>query len=143
MVRNPCDVVDPDLLWRQSRGPRKVQREPAPVEVVRRRIKDDEDIPAIDATAATTPPPLQGAMTRTRARQLNQQVISFLRATPNIHENMMLPKVGVCVSLSNDGPSMDARDKRWSMYVQGDGSRSAHDRDDYATNGQQAKDAAH
>ena len=34
--------------------------------------KDDEDIPAVDATAAATPPSLQGPMTRARARQLNQ-----------------------------------------------------------------------
>ena len=34
LVRNPGDVVDPDLLWWQSRGPRSVQREPAPEEVV-------------------------------------------------------------------------------------------------------------
>ena len=40
---------------------------------------------------------------------------------------MMLPKVDVFVSLRNDGPSMDERDKLWSMYAHGDGSRSAHD----------------
>ena len=96
----------------------------------------DEDIPTVDATAATTPSPLQGPITRARARQLNQQVLSFLQATPNIHENMMLPKLDVFVSLRNDGPSMDARDKLWSMYVQGDGRRSAHDGDEYTTNGE-------
>ena len=53
-----------------------------------------------------------------------------------IHENMMLPKLDVFVSLRNDGPSMDPKDKLWSMYVQGDGSRSAHDGDDYTTNGE-------
>ena len=74
-------------------------------------------------------------MTRARARQLNQQVLSFLQATPNIHENMMLPKSNVFVSLRNDGPSMDERDKLWSMYVGGDGSRSATNGDDDATNG--------
>ena len=74
-------------------------------------------------------------MTRARARQLNQQVLSFLQATPNIHENMMLPKSNVFVSLRNDGPSMDARDKLWSMYVNGDGSRSAHEEGDDAANG--------
>ena len=52
----------------------------------------DEDIPIIDATAATTPLPLQGPMTRARARQLNQQVLSFLRVVPNVHENRILPK---------------------------------------------------
>ena len=84
-------------------------------------IYSDEDIPTVDATAATTPSPLQGPITRARARQLNQQVLSFLQATPNIHENMMLPKLDVFVSLRNDGPSMDARDKLWSMYVEGHG----------------------
>ena len=54
--------------------------------------EDDEDIPTIDATTTTTPPPLQGPMTRARARQLNQQVLSFLRVVPNIHENTVLPK---------------------------------------------------
>ena len=43
MLRNPDDVVDPDLLWWQSRGPRSVQREPAPEEVVRRRIREEDD----------------------------------------------------------------------------------------------------
>ena len=42
LVRNSGDVVDPDLLWWQSRGPRLVQREPAPEEVVRRRIRDED-----------------------------------------------------------------------------------------------------
>ena len=63
---------------------------------------------------------MQGPLTRARARQLQQQVILFLRANPNIHENMILPKVGVFVSLRNDGPSMDEKDKLWSMYVDGD-----------------------
>ena len=43
LVRNPGDVVDPDLLWWQSRGPRSVQREPAPEEVVRRRIREEDE----------------------------------------------------------------------------------------------------
>ena len=41
LVRNPGDVVDPDLLWWQSRGARSVQREPGPEEVVRRRIREE------------------------------------------------------------------------------------------------------
>ena len=86
--------------------------------------EDDEDISAIDANTTTTTPPLQGHMTTARARQFNQQVLSFLQTTPNIHENIMLPKVDVFVSLINDGPSMDVRDKLWSMYVEGHGSRS-------------------
>ena len=47
---------------------------------------------------------IQGSVTRARACQLHQQVLSFLQATPNIHENMMLPRVDVFVSLGNDGP---------------------------------------
>ena len=43
MVRNPGDVVDPDLLCWQSRGPCSVQREPAPEEVVRRRIREEDE----------------------------------------------------------------------------------------------------
>ena len=43
LVRNPDDVVDPDLLWWQSRGPRSVQREPASEEVVRRRIREEDE----------------------------------------------------------------------------------------------------
>ena len=43
MVRIPGDVVDPDLLWWQSRGPRSVQREPAPEEEVRRRIREEDE----------------------------------------------------------------------------------------------------
>jgi hypothetical protein len=34
---------------------------------------------------------------------------------------MMLPKSDMFVSLSNDGPSMNERDKHWSMIVHGDG----------------------
>ena len=43
LVRNPGDVVDPDLVWWKSRGPRSVQREPAPDAVVRRRIREEEE----------------------------------------------------------------------------------------------------
>ena len=43
LVSNPSDVVDPDLLWWQSRGPRSVQREPAPEEVVQRRIREEDE----------------------------------------------------------------------------------------------------
>ena len=47
----------------------------------------------------------------------------------------MLPKVDVFVSLRNNGPSMDERDKLWSMYVGGDGSRSSNNGDNVAANG--------
>ena len=45
MVRNPASgpIVDPDLLWRHSRGPHSVQREPAPPEVVRRRVREEDE----------------------------------------------------------------------------------------------------
>ena len=43
LVRIPGDVVDPDLVWWKSRGPNAVQREPAPDEVVRRRIREEEE----------------------------------------------------------------------------------------------------
>ena len=42
LVRNPGDVVDPDLVWWRSGGPRSVHREPAPEEVVRRRIREED-----------------------------------------------------------------------------------------------------
>ena len=45
MVRNPASgpVVDPDLLWWRSRGPHSVQRQPAPPEVVRRRVREEDE----------------------------------------------------------------------------------------------------
>ena len=44
LVRNPAldPVVDPDLLWR-SRGPLSVRREPALPEVVRRRVREEDE----------------------------------------------------------------------------------------------------
>ena len=44
MVRKPSSgpVVDPDLLWWRSRGPHSVQREPAPPEVVRRCVREED-----------------------------------------------------------------------------------------------------
>ena len=43
LVSNPGDVVDPDLVWWKSRGPHSVQREPAPEEVVRHRIREENE----------------------------------------------------------------------------------------------------
>ena len=45
LVRNPASgpVNDPDLLWWRSRGPHSVQREPAPPEVVRRRVREEDE----------------------------------------------------------------------------------------------------
>jgi hypothetical protein len=34
---------------------------------------------------------------------------------------MMLTKLDVLVTLRNDGPGMDERDKHWSIIVHGDG----------------------
>ena len=44
MVRNPASgpVVDPDLLWWRSRGPASVRRDPAPPEVVRRHVREED-----------------------------------------------------------------------------------------------------
>ena len=36
---------------------------------------------------------------------------------------MMLPKSDIFLTLRNDGPSMDERDKHWSMAMHGDGSK--------------------
>ena len=45
LVRNPAPgpVVDPDLLWWRSCGPLSVRREPAPPEVVRRRVREEDE----------------------------------------------------------------------------------------------------
>jgi hypothetical protein len=36
---------------------------------------------------------------------------------------MMIPKSDVFVTLRNDGPSIDERDKHWSMTMNGDGNK--------------------
>src|SRR3954470_15719222 len=84
--------------------------------------QSDVDIPSIDTTVVPTATHIQGPITRSRAKQLNYQVLSFLGTIPHIHENMMLPKSDVFLTLRNDGPSMDERDKHWSMAMHGDGS---------------------
>ena len=43
LVRNLGPVVDPDLVWWHSRGPVAVPREPAPDEVVERRIREEDE----------------------------------------------------------------------------------------------------
>ena len=83
----------------------------------------DVDIPSIDTTVVHTATHIQGPITRSRAKQLNYQVLSFLGTISHIHENMMLPKSDVFLTLRNDGPSMDERDKHWSMAMHGDGSK--------------------
>jgi hypothetical protein len=95
----------------------------------------DEDIPSLDTTAVPTATQIQGPITRARAKQLNYQVLSFLGTIPHIHENMMLPKSDMFVTLRNDGPSMDEEDKHWSMITHGgDGSKHLRIEDD-ATSG--------
>ncbi|KAK1686542.1 hypothetical protein QYE76_047390 [Lolium multiflorum] len=42
LVRNPGPVVDPDILWWRSYGPRSFQREPAPPEEVAQRIEAED-----------------------------------------------------------------------------------------------------
>jgi hypothetical protein len=96
--------------------------------------RGDEDIPSIDTPAAPTAEHIQGPITRARAKQLNYQVLSFLGTLSHIHENMMLPKSDMFVTLRNDGPSMDERDKHWSMIVHGDGSKRLRIEED-ATSG--------
>jgi hypothetical protein len=81
----------------------------------------DEDILSIDTPDAPTAEHIQGPITRARAKQLNCQVLSFLGTLSHIHENMMLPKADMFVTLRNDGPSMDERDKHWCMIMHGDG----------------------
>ena len=47
---------------------------------------------------------------------------------------MMLPKSDVFVTLRNDGPSMDERDKQWSRITHGeDGSKRGRIEDDATT----------
>ena len=97
-------------------------------------VLSDEDIPSIDTTDVPTTPQIQGPITQPRAKQLNYQVLSFLGTIPHIHENMMLPKSDMFVTLRNDGPSMDEEDKHWSMITHGgDGSKHLRIEDDAAS----------
>jgi hypothetical protein len=82
----------------------------------------DEDIPHVDTTDAPTTT-LQGPLTRSRACQLNYQVLLFLGTIPHIHEHMILPKSDVLLIIWNHGPSEDEKDKHWSMIMHGDGSK--------------------
>ena len=43
LVRNPGPVVNPEILWWRSRGPLSVRREPAPPEVVCRRVREGDE----------------------------------------------------------------------------------------------------
>ena len=95
--------------------------------------EDDEDISS-NVTPTSPPTTHIGPITRARARQLNYQVLSFLANPSNVHEHMMLPKSDVFMLLRNDGPSMDERDKHWSMIMHGDdGSNRVRIQDDAAS----------
>jgi hypothetical protein len=97
--------------------------------------KDNEDITSIDTTVVPTATQIQGPITRTRAKELNKQVLLFLGTISHIHENMMMPKSDMFVTLRNGGPSMNEEHKHWSMITHG-GDASKHLRiEDDATSG--------
>ena len=65
LVRNPGPVVDPELLWWRSRGPQRVQREPAHEAVVHRRVREEDEhvrryMVALDTRFSNTWQVLQG-----------------------------------------------------------------------------------
>ena len=43
LVRNQGPVVDPELLWWPSLGPRSFQRVAAPQEVIQRRVREEDE----------------------------------------------------------------------------------------------------
>jgi len=68
LVRNPTPgpIVDPELLWWRSRGPLLVRRQPAPPEVVRRRVREEDEhvrryMDALDVRFSNTWQVLQGS----------------------------------------------------------------------------------
>ena len=66
MVRNQGLIVQQELLWWRSRGPQSVQREPAPEEVVCRRVKEEDKhvrryMVALDVMFSNTWQLLQGS----------------------------------------------------------------------------------
>ena len=66
LVRNQGLVVDPELLWWRSHGPQSVQREPGPEEVVRRRVREEDEhvrryMVQLDARFSNTWQVLQGS----------------------------------------------------------------------------------
>lgn len=66
LVRNRAPVVDPELLWWRSRGPLSVRRQPAPSEVVRRRVREEDEhvrryMDALDVRFSNTWQVLQGS----------------------------------------------------------------------------------
>jgi hypothetical protein len=67
LVRNPADpVVDPELLWWRSCGSLSVRRQPALAEVVRRRVREEDEhvrryMIALDVRFSNTWQVLQGS----------------------------------------------------------------------------------
>jgi hypothetical protein len=61
--------------------------------------EQDEDIPSIDTPVAPKTEHIQGPITRARAKQLNYQELLFLRTLSHIHDNMVLPKSDMFVTL--------------------------------------------
>ena len=66
LVRNRGLVVDPELLWWRSRGPLSVRRQPAPEEVVHRRVREEDEhvrryMVALDARFSNTWQVFQGS----------------------------------------------------------------------------------
>ena len=66
LVRNQAPVVDPEVLWWRSRGPLSVRREPAPEEVVRRHVREEDEhvrhyMVALDVRFSNTWQVLQGS----------------------------------------------------------------------------------
>ena len=105
--------------------------------VTKLQTTNDEDINTIVTPMA--PAAIHtGPITRPRARQLNYQVLSFLRNDSNVHENIMLPKLDTFVLLTNEGPSIDKRDEHWSKTKHGDdgmrkGNKNGVTSDDFRT----------
>jgi hypothetical protein len=93
----------------------------------------EEDITFIDTPVVPTTIQIQGPITRARAKQLNYRVLLFLGTLSHIHDNMMLPKSDVFFILRNDGPSMEERDKHWSMIMHGDSSKHMRIEEDVTT----------
>ena len=66
LVRNPGLVVDPELLWWRSRGPVTVRRLESPAEVVRHRVREEDEhvrryMVALDVWFSNTWQVLQGS----------------------------------------------------------------------------------
>src|SRR3989337_45334 len=66
LVRNPGPVVDPELLWWRARGPHSVRRLASAAEVVRHRVREEDEhvrrfMVALDVRFSNTWQVLQGS----------------------------------------------------------------------------------